>query len=54
MRNWLLSPSNGMNRSCEVTIYPLLDKPHTTGILGALGPQATGGMSARFSGALYD
>jgi hypothetical protein len=23
--------SNGMDRSCEATIYPVLDKPHTTG-----------------------
>ena len=22
---------NGMDRSCEATIYPVLDKPHTTG-----------------------
>ena len=21
---------NGMDRSCEATIYPVLDKPHTT------------------------
>jgi hypothetical protein len=23
--------SNGMDRSCEATIYPMLDKPRTTG-----------------------
>jgi len=23
--------SNGMDRSCEATIYPVLDKPHITG-----------------------
>ena len=23
-----------MDRSCEATIYPVLDKPHTTQILG--------------------
>jgi hypothetical protein len=23
--------ANGMDRSCEATIYPVLDKPHTTG-----------------------
>jgi hypothetical protein len=54
MRNRLLGLSNGMDRSCKATIYPVLDKPHTTGILGALGPQATGDMSARFSSSLYD
>jgi hypothetical protein len=27
----LVYPSNGMDRSCEATIYPVLDKPHTTG-----------------------
>jgi len=31
-----------------------LDKPHTTGILGAQGPQTTGDISARFSGSLDD
>jgi hypothetical protein len=25
-----LSPPNGMDRSCEATIYPVLDKPRTT------------------------
>jgi hypothetical protein len=25
--------SNGMDRSCEATIYPVLDKPRTTGAL---------------------
>jgi hypothetical protein len=32
-RPWSPSPcsgSNGMDRSCEATIYPVLDKPHTT------------------------
>ena len=24
-------PNNGMDRSCEATIYPVLDKPPTTG-----------------------
>jgi hypothetical protein len=46
-------PSNGMYRSCEATMYPVLDKLHTTGILGAQGPQATEKKSARFSGSLY-
>ena len=25
---------NGMDRSCEATIYPVLDKPHNSGIQG--------------------
>ena len=29
--NWLCDPPNGMDRSCAATIYPVLDKPHTTG-----------------------
>jgi hypothetical protein len=24
-------PQNGMDRSCAATIYPMLDKPRTTG-----------------------
>jgi hypothetical protein len=47
-------PSNGMDRSCAATIYPVLDKPRSTGFLGAQGPQSTGDISARFSGSLYD
>ncbi len=27
----LMDMDNGMDRSCEATIYPVLDKPHTTG-----------------------
>jgi len=50
----LADPSNGMDRSCEATIYPVLDKPITTRILGAQRPQTTGDISARFSGSLYD
>jgi hypothetical protein len=40
---------NDMDRSCEATIYPVLVKPLTTGILGAQGPQSTGDISDRFS-----
>jgi|GEM_PF-4988003 len=29
--NGLLDTDNGMDRSCAATIYPVLDKPHTTG-----------------------
>ena len=31
------SESNGLDRSCEATIYPVLDKPHTPGALGGTG-----------------
>jgi hypothetical protein len=27
---------NGLDRSCEATIYPVLDKPHNSGIKGGL------------------
>jgi len=30
-------PQNGMDRSCEATIYPVLDKPRNS---EALGPRA--------------
>jgi hypothetical protein len=50
----ILVLSNGMDRSCAATIYPVLDKPRTTGIVGAQGPQSTGDISARFLGSLYD
>jgi hypothetical protein len=45
---------NGLDRSCEATIYPVSDKPHSTGILGGQRPQTIGDISARFSGSLYD
>jgi hypothetical protein len=30
---WILRKANGMDRSCEATIYPVLDKPRATGAL---------------------
>ncbi len=30
---------NGMDRSCEATIYPVLDKPRNSEALGLRGPQ---------------
>ena len=29
--------SNGLDKSCEATIYPVLDKPHKAGALGSPG-----------------
>jgi hypothetical protein len=31
VRELPLLPPNGMDRSCAATIYPVLDKPRTTG-----------------------
>jgi hypothetical protein len=33
----LPDPSNGLDRSCEAMIYPVLDKPHTAGALRSPG-----------------
>jgi hypothetical protein len=32
------SKSNGLDRSCEATIYPVLDKPRNSEALGPRGP----------------
>jgi hypothetical protein len=47
-------PSNGMDRSCAATIYPVLDMPLNSGMLRAQGAQTTGDISARFSEFLCD